>query len=188
MFFAGESEDGAVTAGELFAVGQVVVAVTNGLVQAGEKPRGAQVVSVDKVSSTVGILRKELPIRVYGAGGPAARGAAGAEDGEDFVREVVEIIGRRADAATVSVINVAGGAAAIDLRHAILGVETVRVRGVVSHVACAVVLIGRTEETIIGVHRLVKGVARSAGYGLVRTVAPGIDCPGETGAAGGIGR
>ena len=110
VFFAGESEDGAVAAGELFAVGEVVIAVTNGLVQPREKPRGAKVVFVDKVRSTVGILRKEMSIQVLGASGPAASGAAEAEDGEDIVRKVVQIIGGCAadalpDAATVSVVN-----------------------------------------------------------------------------------
>src|SRR5438477_4707898 len=150
-------------------------------------------VSVDKVRRAVGVLRKELPIRVYGASSPAALGASGAEGGENISREVVEIIGRGAadalpGAATVGIVHIAGGAAAIDLRHAILRVKSVRVRGVVSHVACGVVLIGRADEAIVGVHGLVKGVTRSAGYRLVRTIAPGIDGPGKTCAAKGIGR
>ena len=65
---------------------------------------------MDEVRSTVGILREEMSIQVLGASGPAASGAAEAEDGEDIVRKVVQIIGGCAadalpDAATVSVVN-----------------------------------------------------------------------------------
>src|SRR5437762_9865258 len=122
-----------------------------------------------------------MSIQVLGASGPAASGPAGAEDGEDIVREVVEIVSRCTgdvlpDAAAVGVINVAGGAAAIHLRHAILSVKSVGVGGVVDHVACGVVLIGRTEETIVAVY----GLTESIGAGtraLVGLIAPSVDSP-----------
>src|SRR2546429_4301348 len=111
-----------------------------------------------------------MSIQVFGASGPAAGGAARAEDGEDLVRQVVQIIGCCAadvlpGAAAVGVVNVAGGAAAINLRHAILSIKRVGVRAVVGHVAGGVVLVG-SDETIVGVHGLVERVARPAGYGL----------------------
>src|SRR5438876_6905390 len=135
-----------------------------------------------KVRGVVVILREELAIQVHCASDPTACCAARAELREDIVRKVVHVIGGCAagalpDAATDCVVNVAGGAAAIHLDDAILGVVSIAVVPIIGHVACGVVLV-RGEKTIVSVH----GLTEAAGSGiraLVGAIAPSVDVPRE---------
>lgn len=93
------------------------------------------------------------------------------EFGDDAAAKVIDILrlgGAHGflDTASLSVVEIVSSGTAVDLSKSIFRIVGVSVAAVIGQISRSVVLIGGAEETIVGICRLVKGVAgtRSDGW------------------------